>query len=116
QWFADNGADLLARTGQHLLLTLTPLVIGLVLSIPLGWLANRYRTVYGPILAVSGLLYTIPSLALFIVMPLVLGTSILSPLNVIVALTIYTVALLVRTVADGLHSVPDDVLQAATAM
>ena len=48
--------------------------------------------------------------------PLVLGTGILNPLNVVVALTIYTVALLVRTVADGLAAVPDEVTQAATAM
>lgn len=70
-----------------------------------------------PILVVgTGLLYTIPSLALFILMPLVLGTGILDPLNVIIALTVYTVALLVRTVVDGLSAVPETVRQAAIAM
>ena len=87
-----------------------------MLAIPLGWLAKRYRVLYTPLIAGTGLLYTIPSLALFILMPLVLGTGILDPVNVVVALTIYTIALLVRTVADGLGSVPDDVVQAATAM
>ena len=67
-------------------------------------------------MAASGLLYTIPSLALFILMPLFLGTGILDPLNVLVALTLYTIALLVRTVADALASVPDQVVQSATAM
>src|SRR5690606_7954051 len=60
--------------------------------------------------------YTIPSLALFILLPLVLGTQVLSDVNVLVAMTIYTVALLTRSVADGLSSVPGPVRQAATAM
>ncbi|HEY3548666.1 MAG TPA: ABC transporter permease subunit [Propionicimonas sp.] len=101
---------------NHAVLALIPLVVGLLLAIPLGWLAKRYRLLYSPLIAGTGLLYTIPSLALFILMPLVLGTGILDPINVVVALTIYTIALLVRTVADGLGSVPDDVVQAATAM
>ncbi|MCC6495395.1 MAG: ABC transporter permease subunit [Propionibacteriaceae bacterium] len=101
---------------NHAVLALIPLVVGLLLAIPLGWLAKRYRGLYTPLIAGTGLLYTIPSLALFILMPLVLGTGILDPVNVVVALTVYTVALLVRTVADGLGSVPDEVLQAATAM
>jgi osmoprotectant transport system permease protein len=100
----------------HAVLALIPLVVGLLLAIPLGWLAKRYRVLYSPLIAGTGLLYTIPSLALFILMPLVLGTGILDPINVVVALTIYTIALLVRTVADGLGSVPDEVVQAATAM
>jgi osmoprotectant transport system permease protein len=62
------------------------------------------------------LLYTIPSLALFVLLPPLLGTGILNPANVIVALTVYTVALLVRTVADGLSAVPSIVVNSATAM
>jgi osmoprotectant transport system permease protein len=64
----------------------------------------------------TGLLYTIPSLALFIILPLLLGTKVLDPNNVIIAMTLYTVALLVRTVADGLGAVPEEVKQSATAM
>jgi osmoprotectant transport system permease protein len=64
----------------------------------------------------SGLLYTIPSLALFILMPLVLGSKILDAINVYVAMTIYTVALLVRSVVDALGSVPESTALAATAM
>ena len=63
-----------------------------------------------------GLLYTIPSLVLFLVLPGLLGTKILDPINVAVALTVYTVALLVRVVADGLSSVSADTLAAASAM
>ena len=78
-----------------------PLVLGLLVAVPLGWLARQYRWLYTPLVVGTGLLYTIPSLALFILMPLLLGTRILDPLNVVVAMTIYTVALLVRTVADA---------------
>ncbi|HEY0816710.1 MAG TPA: ABC transporter permease [Pseudonocardia sp.] len=101
---------------QHLYFALPPIVIGLVLAIPLGWVANRSPVLRSTLLNISGLLYTIPSLALFVLLPPLLGTGILNPANVIVALTIYTVALLVRTVADGLSAVPPIVVNSATAM
>ncbi len=116
KWFLGHLDQLFELMLNHAVLAVIPLVVGLLLAIPLGWLARRHRVLYTPLIAGTGLLYTIPSLALFILMPLVLGTGILDPVNVVAALTIYTVALLVRTVADGLGSVPDDVTQAATAM
>jgi osmoprotectant transport system permease protein len=116
KWFLGHLGEVWQLMLSHAALALIPLVVGLLLAIPLGWLARRYRVLYTPLIAGTGLLYTIPSLALFILMPLVLGTGILDPVNVVVALTIYTVALLVRTVADGLGSVPDEVVQAARAM
>jgi osmoprotectant transport system permease protein len=101
---------------EHLAFALPPVVLGLVLAVPLGWLANRTRIGRTLTINVSGLLYTIPSLALFVLLPLVLGTRILDAANVYVALTIYTVALLVRTVADALSAVPPIVVNSATAM
>ncbi len=115
-WVADHLADIAWYAGQHSLLAGIPLFIGLAVALPLGWLALRVPRLYGVIIAGSGLLYTIPSLALFILMPLVLGTRILDTANVYVAMTLYTVALLVRTVADGLGAVPESTRQAATAM
>lgn len=115
-YFADHRDRVLGLLWSHAWLSLLPVVIGLAVSLPLGWLARRYRWVYPPVVSVTGLLYTIPSLALFVVMPEILGTSILDPVNVVAALTIYTIALLVRVVADGLAAVPDDVAQSATAM
>ncbi|WP_440709631.1 ABC transporter permease [Herbiconiux sp. YIM B11900] len=100
----------------HVSLCIPPIVIGFLISIPIGWVANRYRISRGTILVVLGLLYTIPSLPLFIFMPLILGTPQLSSVNVVVALTIYAVALMVRTATDGLGSVDKDILQAASAM
>ncbi|NLJ52595.1 MAG: ABC transporter permease [Intrasporangiaceae bacterium] len=115
-WIQQNWQSVFPLAAAHVLLAGVPLILGLLLAIPLGWAARRWRRAYPVIVSTSGLLYTIPSLALFILMPLILGTRILDPINVVVAMTVYTVALLVRTVADGLGSVPDHVQQAATAM
>lgn len=115
-WFLTHLGQLGSLLVTHAVLAVVPLVIGLMLALPLGWLAQRHRWLRAPLVAGTGLLYTIPSLALFVLMPLVLGTGILDPLNVVIALSVYTVALLVRTVADALASVPDEVVQAATAM
>ncbi|NYG06767.1 osmoprotectant transport system permease protein [Phycicoccus badiiscoriae] len=115
-WFLDHLDVVWSRALQHSYLAGVPLVIGLLLALPLGWLARRYPRLYAPFTAGFGLLYTIPSLALFVILPVILGTRALDPINVVVAMTLYTVALLVRTVADALGSVPDHVQQAATAM
>lgn len=115
-YFNQHHSQILNWLGWHARLSAIPLLLGLIISLPLGWIARRYKWAYPPIVSIAGLLYTIPSLALFIVLPGLLKTKILDPNNVIVALTIYTVALLVRIVADGLAEVPDDVNQAATAM
>ncbi len=115
-WFLSHASDVATLTLQHLYLAGLPLVIGLLIAIPVGWLATRYPAISTVVVVGTGLLYTIPSLALFILMPLVIGTRILDPVNVLVAMTVYTVALLVRTVVDGLGNVPDAVAQSATAM
>jgi osmoprotectant transport system permease protein len=115
-WFLDHVDDVLTLAREHVYLAGLPLLLGLLIALPLGWLARRYRALYTPLTAGFGLLYTIPSLALFILLPGILGTKILDRNNVLVAMTIYTVALLVRTVADALAAVPEDATQAATAM
>lgn len=115
-WLARNSDQIISWTLAHLWLSAVPTVVGLVLSIPLGALANRYRWMYPPTVTVAGLLYTIPSIALFVLLPGILGTSILDPINVVIALTLYTIALMVRSVADALGSIAPDVRQAAIAM
>jgi osmoprotectant transport system permease protein len=115
-YFKQHHDEIISWLGNHVWLSALPVLLGLIIALPLGWLANRYRWLYAPLISIAGLLYTIPSIALFVVLPGLLGTKVLDPINVAVALTIYTVALLVRVVADGLASVPEDVAQAATAM
>jgi osmoprotectant transport system permease protein len=115
-WVLGHLDDIWSYTVQHAWLAGLPLLIGLLLAVPLGWLSRQYGWLYTPLVVGTGLLYTIPSLALFILMPLILGTNILDPVNVIVAMTLYTLALLVRTVADALRAVPDTVIASATAM
>lgn len=115
-WVTDNLGRILELSLVHLQQSVIPIVLGFVLSLPLGWIAWRYRLVRGPIIAITGLLYTIPSLALLILLPAALGYSAISPPNLIIALTIYAVAILVRAVADGLDSVDEGVRQSATAV
>jgi osmoprotectant transport system permease protein len=116
EWFLANSDMVFQRAGEHLVLALIPMVLGLLIAVPLGQLARRNRTLRAVITTVSSLLYTIPSLALFIILPPILGTRILDPLNVVVALTIYAVALLVRAAMDAFDSVDDDLRMAAVSM
>jgi osmoprotectant transport system permease protein len=115
-YLQDHFQQTVDRFLTHAWLAVLPLVIGLLLAIPLGWLASRYRWLYPGVINLAGLLYTLPSVALFVIMPSIIHTRILSPVNVLVALTIYTVALLVRVIADALIAVPADVRAAAVAM
>jgi osmoprotectant transport system permease protein len=115
-YFNLHREEVLTWLGYHAWLSALPVALGLVISLPLGWFAVRKSWLYAPVVGLAGLLYTIPSIALFVILPDLLGTKILDPINVAVALTIYTVALLVRVVADGLAAVPEEVAQAATAM
>jgi osmoprotectant transport system permease protein len=116
-WVLDNLGLIGDLTLIHLRQSVIALVIGFALSIPLGWVAWRYQLVRSGVITITGLLYTIPSLALLILLPSATGWySIISETNLIVALTIYAVAILVRSVADGLDSVDDGVRQASTAL
>lgn len=115
-WLIYNWPLALQLSLEHLRQVALPIVLGFVIAIPLGWLAYRFRLTRGLLLTVAGLLYTIPSLALFVVLPPLLGISFLSETNLTIALTIYAVAIMSRSVADALNSVDPDVRQAATAV
>ncbi|WP_417512276.1 ABC transporter permease [Microbacterium sp.] len=115
-WVVDNLDLIFGLALTHLRQSAIAIVIGFILSLPLGWIAWRYRLVRGPIIVLTGLLYTIPSLALLILLPSVLGYQARLEINLVVGLTIYAVAILVRSVADGLDSVDPDIRQAATAV
>lgn len=115
-WIIANLGLIGELTLVHLRQSLIAVAVGFVLSVPLGWLAWRYRLLRGWVITVTGLLYTIPSLALLLILPAVFGYSALSDTNLVVALTIYAIAILVRSVADGLDSVDPSIRQAATAV
>ncbi len=101
---------------QHIWLSLLPVVIGAALALPVGYLAVRYPRAYAPIVNLGGIIYAIPSLALFLILPGLLGLLTLDPLNIVIALALYTFALLTRTVADALTSVQGQTTQAARAL
>jgi len=115
-WIVNNLDLILKLSLQHIALSIPPIVLGFVISIPLGYLAYRFKLTRGLLLTLAGLLYTIPSLALFVILPPILGISFLSELNITIALTIYAVAIMARSVADALDSVDPAVRQSATAV
>ncbi|MFJ9392026.1 ABC transporter permease [Nocardioides sp. NPDC101246] len=116
RYLETNGDDVLTALVQHIWLALLPVAIAFVLALPLGALVHRYVPARHIALTAGSVIYTVPSLALLLLLPGILGTSVLDPINVVIALTLYSLALLVRTTADGLDAVDTTVLQAATAM
>ncbi len=115
-WTLDNLELISELTLNHIRLSVIPIVLSFIIAVPLGWLANRNRTLRAVTISAGSLLYTIPSLPLFVILPYVLGTRVLSEINVIVALLIYGVAVMVRSAADALGSVDSTTKQAATAV
>lgn len=115
-WISENFQLISSLSIEHLRQSLIAIVIGFVLSLPLGWVAWRYKLVGGPLVTLTGLLYTIPSLALLMILPVITGMSAISEANLIVALSLYAVAIMVRGVVDGLNSVDPAARSAATAM
>ncbi|MDQ2934760.1 MAG: ABC transporter permease [Chloroflexota bacterium] len=112
-WIVDNLGEIGRRLGEHIVMTVIAVIVGFVISFALALLVRRYHSLSGPVLAASGVLYTIPSLALF---ALVLPFTGLSLLSAEIALVSYTVLILVRNVLTGLDSVPPDVSEAAVGM
>jgi osmoprotectant transport system permease protein len=115
-WLERNLEMIGGLMAEHVILALVPVVVAFVISIPLGYLVSKTGKAADALLAILGVIYSIPSLALFVLMPLVLGTQILNPVNIGAALAVYSIALLVRSVVDGLRSVSPSVKQAASAM
>ena len=109
-WIGDHLDDLVGRAAQHLYLTAIAVTVGFVISFGLAVWSVRQRRAYGPILAASGVLYTIPSLALF---PFFVPVTGLTDLTAIVPLVLYSLVIFVRNIVTGLDGVPAEVLEAA---
>lgn len=116
KYLLDNFGVIAGYTRTHLYLALLPLLIGLLIAVPLGALAHRLRWLRRGTTTLASIAYTIPSLALFVIIPPIAGIATIDPLNVVIALTVYSVALLVTAVPNALDSVPDPVLDASDAI
>ena len=113
RWIGDNGGRILSLTAEHLELAVVAIVVGLAISVPLSVVAYRRAHLYPPITWAAGVLYTIPSIALFVVMIPVTG---LTAVTVEIGLVSYTLLILVRNTVAGLRGVPTDLKEAATGM
>jgi osmoprotectant transport system permease protein len=112
-WLDRNIDTVLEDTSEHVQIALIALVLGVLIAFPIGLIAYRWRPLYAPLLALTQILYTVPSLALFV---LLINATGLGKEPVIIGLTIYSLVILVRNLVEGLRNVPPDVIDAATAM
>lgn len=104
-----------SSTLAHVALCVPAIVLGFAVSVPLGYWAARSAPARSVLLTLGNILYTIPGIALVVLVPVVLGLPILNPLNVTIALLIYAIAIMLRSAADAFASVDDDVRGAARA-
>jgi osmoprotectant transport system permease protein len=105
--------ELTDATVQHIWITAVSVAIGLLIAFPLALVARRWRLLAGPVLAVTTILYTVPSLAMFSLLLPLFG---ISPSLVVTGLVLYSLTILVRNILAGLAAVPEDVREAARAM
>jgi osmoprotectant transport system permease protein len=113
QWIADHGSLILSRTAEHVELTVVAVLIGIAISLPLAILAYRHTRWYPAITWTTGLLYAIPSIALFVLLIPFTG---LTAVSVEIGLVSYTLLILIRNFVVGLRAVPEDVRDAARGM
>ena len=113
-WVLDNRDDVWLALGEHFYLTLLAVVAGFLIAFPVSVYVSRHRRLYGPVTAVAGILYTIPSLALFAVLVPVTGLA--STLTAEIPLVIYTLLILIRNTVAGITEVSSDVKEAARGM
>jgi osmoprotectant transport system permease protein len=112
-WVSDNAAEITSRVAQHLQLTAIAIVVGFLISFPLALYCFRHRRAYGFVAGVTGVMYTIPSLAFFAFLLPVTGLTVTTAE---IALVSYTLLILIRAIVAGLDRVPDDAREAALGM
>jgi osmoprotectant transport system permease protein len=112
-WIGSHLPQIAARTGQHIQLTAIALIVGFAISFAIGVAATRWRAIYVPAAIFAGVVFTIPSIALFAALVPITRLSILTAE---VPLVLYTLVILLRNVVSGFDAVPNDVLEAADGM
>ena len=113
QYLQDRRSELVDATTQHLQITVAAVLLGVAIAFPLALLARRLPRLEAAILGVSTGIYTIPSLALF---PLLVPFTGLTETTVVIGLALYALTILVRSMLEGLRSVPDEVRESATGL
>ncbi len=99
----------------HMGLCVPAIVVGFLVSVPLGYWASRSRAARGVLLVLGNVAYTIPGIALLVLVPVLLGLPIINPTNTVLALLLYAVAIMIRSAADAFAAVSPDVRQSAIA-
>ena len=112
-WVGRHSEDIASAVREHVVLTLIAVGVGLLIAVPLAVAAHRWRPLAGPVLAVTGIVYTVPSLALFALFVPITG---LSRLTAEIALVGYTLLIIIRNTLTGLAGVAPDVKEAALGM
>lgn len=116
KWLAQNWSQVIELAWAHLHLSLPAILLATLIAIPIGRLSFRYGRLGGALTSAATLLYAIPALPLLIIIPAVVGVPLRSDANMVIALTLYGVALLVRSAADGFASVDTRVRDASLAI
>ncbi len=115
-WLTANWPWVVSLLWDHLVLALPAIALSIIIAVPIGRFAYRHPRIGGPLLEASTLLYAIPALPLLIIIPAIVGTALRSATTMVVALSVYGVALLVRSAADAFSSVDASVRDAAIAI
>lgn len=109
-WIADNFDRYLQPFWQHVYLSVIAVVVGFAIAFALALVAHRRRWLVGPIIGVTGVLYTLPSIAVFFLLQPITGRGAVTAL---IALTSYTLLILFRNIVEGLDNVPEETRDAA---
>ena len=114
-WLMSNWGLVGELALTHLAIAVPAIVCSVLVAVPVGWCAARSKRVGPPVLAVLSAMYAVPSLPLLIIVPVVVGVSYRSPVNMVLILTLYGVAVLVRQSAEGFSAIERATLRSATA-
>lgn len=115
-WLSQNYAQVLDLLFAHTWLSLAAIVLSFLIAVPLGWVITQWKLGRGAAIALVGAVYAIPSLPMFIIIPVLFGVPIRSAVTMITVLTAYGVALLTRSAADAFSQVPKTLRLSANAM
>lgn len=115
-WLSGSWALIGELTLTHLTIAVPAIIASVLIAVPIGAWAQRSKGIGGVVLSFLTVLYAVPSLPLLIVIPVLSGVALRSRVNMVVVLTIYGIAVLIRQCAEAFAAVPTDVLESADAL